>query len=274
MKCQLHMHNSPDGVAMAAHQKSKAQFKLCVTKFWIEYSLSMWLTSALISAKHGFSVRHGGVSPAPFDSLNFDDRQDDPVLVQQNRALALEALGFDPEKVARLNQIHSCEVLEAQAGVQTGDALVSRERGLALAIGTADCYPLLFHDPVNGVVGAAHAGWRGTVGRIGARTLEAMEKLGADRKHIQVAIGPGISAPQYEVGPEVARQFLEAGFPEGCFAEGQHLDLLHANRFVLLEAGLSESQLWTAGRCSTETDFFSYRRDAGITGRMWAVIGL
>lgn len=268
------MHNSRKGVAVAAHQKSKAQFKLFVTEIWIEYSLSMWLTSPLISAKHGFSVRHGGVSRAPFDSLNFDDRQDDPALVQQNRTLALQALGFDPEKVARLNQIHSCDVLEAQAGVQTGDALVSREPGLALAIGTADCYPLLFHDPVNGVVGAAHAGWRGTVGSIGARTLETMERLGADRKHIQAAIGPGISAAQYEVGPEVSKQFRDAGFPEGCFSIGQHLDLLQANRFVLLEAGLSEHQLWTAGRCSTETDFFSYRRDAGVTGRMWAVIGL
>ncbi|GGJ50088.1 laccase domain protein [Deinococcus roseus] len=214
------------------------------------------------------------MSLAPFDSLNFDDRQDDPARVAENRRLALSALGFDLQQVARLNQIHSCDVVQARPGVQTGDALVSREIGQVLAIGTADCYPILFHDPEHGVIGAAHAGWRGTVGRIAALTLQAMQDLGARLETIQVAIGPGISAGQYPVGPEVAAQFLQAGFPERCIPGGTHLDLLEANLFVLQEAGIPTDHIWSAKRCSTEPDFFSYRRDAGTTGRMWAVIGL
>ena len=234
----------------------------------------MWLTSEQLSARHGFSTRQGGVSRPPFDSLNFDDRQDDPATVEENRRLGLSALGFSPEQVARLHQVHSCDVVLARPGLQIGDALVSRDPGVVLAIGTADCYPILFHDPVNQVVGASHAGWRGTVGRIAQHTLKAMQDLGAELRHIQAAIGPGISASQYQVGTEVAAQFKHEGFPEICLQENNHLDLLSANVFVLQEAGLQTSQIWTAGRCSTEPEFFSYRRDAGVTGRMWAVIGL
>ncbi|GEM45725.1 peptidoglycan editing factor PgeF [Deinococcus cellulosilyticus] len=233
----------------------------------------MWLISEQLPAQHGFSTRKGGVSLPPFDSLNFDDRQDDPAQVEENRRLGLAALGFRPEQVARLNQVHSCDVVQAHPGVQTGDALVSRDQGVVLAIGTADCYPILFHDPVNGVIGAAHAGWRGTVGRIAQRTLRAMQDLGAELKHTRAAIGPGISVSQYQVGKDVADQFMREGFPAQCLQRDHHLDLLAANVFVLEEAGLQPEQIWTAGRCSTEPEFFSYRRDAGVTGRMWAVIG-
>lgn len=239
----------------------------------------MWLTSPSLSAKHGFSTRHGGVSSPPFDSLNFDDRQDDPAKVLHNRQLALGRLGFDPHKVARLNQVHSCEVLTAKVGVQTADALVSREEGLVLAIGTADCYPILFHDPVAGVVGAAHAGWKGTVGRIALHTIQAMVELGASISSLQVAIGPGIGVRQYPVGSDVIGHFVKQGFPSDCFggendSATRQLDLLRANQVVLEEIGVTESQVWVMGRCSTEQDFFSYRRDQGLTGRMWAVIGL
>ncbi|MBB6098917.1 hypothetical protein HNR42_002352 [Deinobacterium chartae] len=236
----------------------------------------MWLSAPNLTFRHGFSLRHGGVSQGPFASLNFDDRQDHPLHVAENRRIALSALGFDPDRVARLEQVHSCEVLTARPGVQTGDAQVSDVPGLALAIGTADCYPILLEDPEAGIVGAAHAGWRGTVGRIAARTVEAMQRLGARPERIRAAIGPGISRAQYPVGPEVRARFLEAGFPEEVLSAGPggvHLDLLDANRFVLREAGLGTDQIWAANRCSTEADFFSYRRDAGQTGRMWAVIG-
>ena len=127
-----------------------------------------------------------------------------------------------------------------------------------------------------GVVGAAHAGWRGTVGRVAARTVEAMVERGADPANIRAAVGPGICGECYPVGEDVARQFAEAGL--GDFVQerqGQpHLDLAGANRAVLLSAGVRPEHLWVSGRCSTEEDFYSYRRDAGRTGRMWAVIGL
>jgi hypothetical protein len=232
-----------------------------------------FITSPLISTSHAFFTRKGGVSPAPFSSLNFGGSEDSPENIAENRKRALLSVEMDPENVARLNQVHGNEVCIAKPGNQTGDALVTNEKGLTLAIGAADCYPLLFHDPENKIIGAAHAGWRGTLSRIAKNTIEAMEKLGAERKNIRVAIGPGISGKNYEVSEEVIQQFLAAGFP-GEIHEGRNLDLLAANKFVLEETGIKKENVWALGRCTTEDDFFSYRRDHGKTGRMWAVIML
>src|SRR4051812_35827808 len=100
-----------------------------------------------------------------------------------------------------------------------------------------------------------------------------MEKLGAERNFIRVAIGPGISGKNYEVSEEVIEKFRDEGFPETCW-EGRNLDLLEANKFVLRENKIAEENIWALGRCTTEDDFFSYRRDKGVTGRMWACIML
>jgi len=227
----------------------------------------------LIPAAHGFSTRSGGVSAAPFDSLNLGGTEDVQAHIDENRRRFIRALGFDPNRVARLHQVHGADVLIAKPGRQTGDALVTNERGLALAVGAADCYPLLFHDPVANVAGAAHAGWRGTLARIAKNTVEKMITLGADAKNIRVAIGPGICRKNYEVSEEVIAQFVAAGFPERCWTKRQ-LDLLEANRFVLRESGILAEHTWALDRCTTEADFFSYRRDKGRTGRMWGVIGL
>lgn len=232
-----------------------------------------FITSPIISTTHAFFTRKGGVSPAPFSSLNFGGSDDAPENIAENRKRALLAAGMDPENVARLNQVHGNVVCMAQPGNQTGDALVTNEKGLTLAIGAADCYPLLFHDAKHNSIGAAHAGWKGTLARIAKNTIEAMEKLGAERKEIHVAIGPGISGKNYEVSEEVIEQFRAAGFPSSCW-EGRKLDLLEANKFVLRESGIAEENIWALGRCTTEDDFFSYRRDKGVTGRMWATIML
>jgi copper oxidase (laccase) domain-containing protein len=120
-------------------------------------------------------------------------------------------------------------------------------------------------------VGAAHAGWRGTLGRIAAATVEAMVARGARREAISAAIGPGICGERYEVGPELIATFRDAGFPASCFL-AQNLDLRAANTFVLRESGLAEQHIWSSLRCSTEDAFFSHRRDRGLTGRMWSVI--
>ncbi|ADY26465.1 Multi-copper polyphenol oxidoreductase, laccase [Deinococcus proteolyticus MRP] len=231
------------------------------------------IRSPLIGLPHGFTTRRGGRSGGPFAGLNLDDRQDDPVTVAENRRLAAGALGYRLAEVARLEQVHGLEVLPARPGVQTGDALVTADPDLLLAIGTADCYPILLADEEAGVIGAAHAGWRGTVGRIAERTLAAMTELGARPERTRAAIGVGICAAQYPVGAEVAQTFAAAGL--GDHLDGKrHLDLGGANRQVLLEAGLAPQHLWQAGGCSTEADFYSYRRDAGVTGRMWGLIGL
>ncbi len=232
-----------------------------------------WLSSPLISTVHGFSTRYGGVSPAPYNSLNFGGHEDAPANIAENRRIGLTALGVQAEQIAYLKQIHSNTVCIAAPGIQTGDALVTREKQLPMAVSAADCYPILFHDPVNEVIGAAHAGWKGTLARIAANTIAAMAQLGADPAHIHIAIGPGISRKNYEVSADVIDQFAAAGFPGSCWS-GRYLDLLAANRFVLEESGIIPEHIWALNRCTTEPDFFSYRRDQGKTGRMWAVISL
>jgi YfiH family protein len=228
-------------------------------------------SSPLISIPHAFFTRRGGVSPAPFHSLNFGGSEDTKENISENRKRALESIGMDPSNVARLDQVHGNSVRFAKNGSQEGDALVTNEKGITLAIGAADCYPLLFHDEQNNVIGAAHCGWKGTLARIARNTIEEMEKLGAERTNIKVAIGPGISGMNYEVSEEVIQQFLGAGFPPAIH-NGRNLDLLSANRFVLRENGIAENNLWALGKCTTEDEFFSFRRDKGKTGRMWAVI--
>jgi YfiH family protein len=232
-----------------------------------------FLTSPLITANHAFFLRHGGVSRAPFGSLNFGGHDDNPHNIKMNRERALTSVGMNPAKVARLNQIHGGDALKAQVGSQTGDALVTNEPGLVLAIGAADCYPLLFQDAKNNVIGASHAGWKGTLARIARNTIEKMIELGAERNEIRVAIGPGICRDNYEVSEDVIQKFMDAGFPESIRTVRQ-LDLLDANKFVLKESGITEDHIWALNRCTTEEDFFSYRRDNGKTGRMWACITL
>lgn len=232
-----------------------------------------WLFAPTISTVHGFSTRHGGISPKPFESLNLGGREDEPANITLNRERALGDLGISFGQVSYLDQIHSNIVCPGQAGIQTGDALVTNRRELAIAVGAADCYPVLFHDELNGVIGAAHCGWKGTLGRIVKNTIGEMTKLGAETKHIKIAIGQGICRKNYEVSEEIISQFMAAGFPEIC-RSGRQLDLLAANRSVAQEAGIPEENIWSMNRCSTEADFFSYRRDGGKTGRMWAMIML
>ncbi|WP_407569509.1 polyphenol oxidase family protein [Deinococcus altitudinis] len=254
------------------------------------------MTTPNLRAAHAFTSRSGGVSVGPFAGLNLDDRQDDPQAVAENRRRLVEGLGFRPEQVSLLTQVHGTEVVQALSGGQLGappqaaDAQVTDRPGVLLAIATADCYPVLLEDPVAGVLGAAHAGWRGTVGDVVGHAVQAMCRLGARPERIRAAVGPGISVAQYVVGPEVALAFGQAGL--GQFLMGQvpgepptgsdvpnaqhgvqHLDLGAANLFLLERAGLKPEHLWASGRCSTEASFYSYRRDAGTTGRMWAVIG-
>jgi polyphenol oxidase len=232
-----------------------------------------WLKAPNLTITHGFSTRHGGVSPAPFDTLNLGGHDDDPSNIEENRRLALQDLGISRVSVSKLRQVHGNQVVKASAESQTGDALVTKEKGIALCISVADCYPVLFHDPHSQVIGAAHAGWRGILAEIPVSTIREMHQLGAGIQNIKVAIGQGISRDNFEVGSEVIRQFREAGFPESCFS-GRQLDLLQANRYLLRKCGILPENIWAMERCSTEPDFFSYRRDKGLTGRMWAVIML
>jgi len=237
-----------------------------------------------LTSPHGFTTRFGGVSqgvyaaPDASGGFNMDGRaiggvQDDPQHVAENRRRAVSALGFAPPDLALLWQIHGADVVEAQPDlILAADAQVSDRPGRLLGILTADCLPLLLEDPEAGVIGAAHAGWKGTLERVAERTVAAMQRLGARPERIRAAVGPGISAARYRVGADVAGQFEAAGL--GGHVRERQLDLAGANKQVLLEAGVPDAQLWLSGRCTFEPEFYSHRRDAGRTGRMLALIGV
>jgi YfiH family protein len=201
--------------------------------------------------------------------------------------LALEALDLSSTAVVLLRQIHSSFVIDAADALASSellaaDAIVTNQKNITLVIETADCFPVLLEDKNASVIAAAHCGWRGTAARILEQTVLRMQKLGANPKDIQVAIGPGISAGQYPVRIDVLEQFLTANFPSERFVQEEtssesgsrlfHLDLANANQWLLESIGIPQSHIWNAGRCSTQSDFFSYRRDHGQTGRMWSVI--
>ncbi len=187
---------------------------------------------------------------------------------------------LSPSEHAALNQIHSGVVVKAlgQRGrLGAGDALISDMVGLMVGIRTADCAPILLADPGRRAVAAVHAGWRGTLSLIAARTVEAMAReYGTRPEDLWVAIGPSIGACCYVVGPEVAAAF-RALLPELVVqVEGTHLDLVEANRRVLRRAGVRAERIHAAGLCTSCLDckFHSYRRDGSSAGRMLSAVGV
>ena len=172
--------------------------------------------SKLARIRHTFFTRSGGVSDGVYASLNGGIGSNDaPEKVTENRARMAATLGVTPERFLTPYQIHSPDVVVAdgswtQETRPRADALVTREPRLAIGVSTADCGPLLFADAEAGVIGAAHAGWRGAFTGVIEATLAAMEKLGATRERTVVALGPTIRQPNYEVGPEFVERFLAA----------------------------------------------------------------
>jgi len=168
----------------------------------------------LNGVRHGFFGRRGGVSTGEFASLNVSESSGGKLNhVADNRRQIAAILGFSPQQLVTVKQVHSVTVLEvtrqpAPDDRPEADALVTRVPGLALGILTADCTPILFADPEARVIGAAHAGWKGAVGGIAEATVSAMVDLGARADRIVAAIGPTISGPNYEVGPEFAANLL------------------------------------------------------------------
>src|SRR5262245_31743522 len=163
--------------------------------------------------RHAFFTRAGGVSSGIYESLNGGiGSKDAPENVRENRARMATALGVAPTHFVSCYQIHSPDVIVAtepwtRENSPRADAVVTRVAGLAVGVGTADCGPVLFADSEAGVVGAAHAGWKGALTGVLEATVTAMEKLGAARTRIRAAIGPLIRQPNYEVGPEFVQRF-------------------------------------------------------------------
>jgi polyphenol oxidase len=179
--------------------------------------------SKLARIRHAFFTRSGGVSDGIYASLNGGVGSNDaPGNVAQNRARMAQALGVAADRLLTPYQIHSPDVVVAEEpwtheARPRADAVITRTPGLAIGVSTADCGPLLFADEKAGVIGAAHAGWRGAFTGVIEATIAAMETHGADRARIAVALGPTIRQANYEVGPEFVERFLAASVDNARF---------------------------------------------------------
>ena len=227
--------------------------------------------------RHGFFTRVGGVSRGVYASLNCGPGSaDDPAAVAENRARATVALGVPASALRTVRQVHGIGVAQACAGDAgperpAADALVAARPGLALGILTADCAPVLFADPEARVAGAAHAGWRGALAGVLARTVEEMERLGARRRRIRAAVGPCIGRSSYEVGPEFAAPFeaTDAGngrwFSPPDETGRRRFDLEGYVAARLAALGLAAVSASGRDTCAEADAFFSYRRSR-LTG--------
>jgi YfiH family protein len=242
--------------------------------------------------RHGFSTRPGGVSPLPAQALNLGYfAGDSPENVTENRRRFLAVLGETKDRLHTLRQVHGDTVQlldtvsEATAEPMEGDAWIGQEPGRWAAVYTADCQAVLLGCPRTGAFAAVHAGWRGTLARIVAKTVVRLrETYGVRPEDLHVALGPAASVAHYEVGEEVVEAFQQA-FPSEAAAWFQrpspggklHLDIPQANRWQLMEAGVRSDRIHASGWCTmTRPDlFFSYRRERqrGPVGRLIATIG-
>ncbi|MEG3163239.1 peptidoglycan editing factor PgeF [Sphingomonas sp. PB2P19] len=243
---------------------------------------------ALDGVSHGFLGRRGGVSTGIHAGLNVGIGSDDDAnAVLRNRLIAVEAVRPGAQLLTAY-QIHSAEAVTVLAPVDDafrprGDALVTNRPGLALGILTADCAPVLFADVAAGIVGAAHAGWKGALGGVTDATILAMEAIGADRSRIVAAVGPCIARASYEVDVAFLRRFCEDD-PENerFFADGRdghhQFDLESYVVARLADAGIGRIEALGLDTCSDADRFFSFRRathrDEPSYGRQISIIGL
>ena len=232
-------------------------------------TLEILTSDALAPMTHGFFTRKGGASSGIFTSLNCGQGSSDQTeMVAINRARVAEAVGLSADRLASVYQIHSATVETLDAPPDTppkADAMVTATPGLGLAILTADCQPVLFADRAAGVIGAAHAGWKGALDGVLEATLDAMEALGAARANTTAVIGPAISQRAYEVGPEFLDRFLDENPDNSRFFAGGagdrcQFDLIGFGLDRLRKAGVGQAE-WT-GHCtySDPDRFYSYRR--------------
>ncbi|AXK32649.1 peptidoglycan editing factor PgeF [Streptomyces armeniacus] len=223
--------------------------------------------------------RWGGVSAAPHASLNLGGAVgDDPEAVRENRRLAAEWLGLDPEWVVWMNQVHGTDVAvvgePAALGGDPVDGVITARRGLALAVLTADCTPVLLADPVAGVAGAAHAGRPGLAAGVVGATVEAMTGLGADPARIRARTGPSVCGSCYEV-PADMRDEVAAVVPEAYATTSWGTPALDVPAGVRAQlAALGVETVEQSGVCTLESaDHFSYRREK-TTGRLASYVWL
>ncbi|XP_078678856.1 purine nucleoside phosphorylase LACC1-like [Branchiostoma floridae x Branchiostoma belcheri] len=243
---------------------------------------------------HGFSTRSGGLSQFPSLSslnLNFNlNRRDPRVVVQENRYRLAAACGFDVERLHIAKAEHGARVwVVGKDPPDAYDTIVTNTPGVTIAAPGADCTPLLFADPVNQAVGAAHSGWRGTLAGVAAETLRAMaENFGTVPSDVVVALGPSIGPCCFEVGEDVAEKF--AAVQPACVVQEEgkekpRVDLRKVTRLLLEQAGVkpeniddgtlgTEAVVTLCTVCEPEQKFYSYRRDGVQYGTQVGFIGI
>lgn len=247
---------------------------------------------------HGVFTRRGGVSPAPWETLNAGSLVgDEPGRVAENLRRVCRALDRDPETLQLVRQVHGSDVYVAAGSASPGgrrtyadrlriadmpeaDVLLTADAGVTLAMRFADCVPILLFDPVIRAAGIAHAGWRGTLVDVAGRTVSAMQQaFGTDPADLLAGIGPSICADHYEIGPDVALQVAQAFGGDASSVirvDGARtsFDLWTANRLLLQFAGVREVEI--AGECTAEQPqrWFSHRGEGGTTGRFAVAAGI
>jgi YfiH family protein len=227
--------------------------------------------SSLSGIRHAFFTREGGVSSGMYASLNSGlGSEDDRACVSENRRRMASTLGAASTHLVTAHQVHSPDAVVVttpfEGELPRADALVTAVRGIAVAINVADCGPVLFADAQAGVVGAAHAGWKGAVGGVLEAALDAMEELGARRENITAVLGPCIRQPSYEVGPEFVANVTAVDPANSRF----FIPSSNAGYFLFDLGGLIAARLDAAGvgqredlgldTYADEQRFFSYRR--------------
>ena len=250
-------------------------------------TLEILTADSLSPLRHGFFTRKGGASSGVFSGLNCGTgSSDQSEIVAINRARVADAMSVASDSLVGVHQVHSANAVAVTAPLDPkpkADALVSATPGLALSVLTADCMPVLFAAPEAGVIGAAHAGWKGAQAGVLEATLDAMVALGAQRDGIHVVIGPCISQRAYEVGPEFFEAFADEDpeavrFFAGGAGDRMHFDLPGYGLSRLRAAGVGHAE-WTRHCTYYDPDrFFSYRRSVHARdpdyGRLIAAICL
>lgn len=250
----------------------------------VYYQFEMWED---VPFQHGIFTRLGGVSTAPWGTLNLGGTVGDtPQAVSENHRRMYEALGVNRERVCTVWQVHSADTVVAyhpapnRKWLDRADGVVIDRADTPLAMRFADCVPILFYDPIKSAIGMSHAGWRGTI--LGAQTsvVEAMQQAyGSNPADIQAGIGPSIGPDCFQVGEEVVSEFENAfgdlaGLIKRASDGTAYLNLWEANRRKLAEAGLTQIEVAEICTASNTDEFFSHRAEKGRTGRFGAVMSL
>jgi hypothetical protein len=250
----------------------------------VYYQFEQW---ADVPFRHGVYTRQGGVSEAPWMSLNLGGTVGDSIeAVAENHRLLCHSLDLDRERACSVWQVHGADTVIATAPPENrrwmnrADGLVTNQPDLPLLMRFADCVPILFYDPVQEVIGIAHAGWRGTLQGAQVSVVDTMrEAFGSHPEDIQAGIGPSIGPERYQVGEEVVQQ-VEAVFGtlDGLITRADdgsaYLNLWEANRRQLAGAGVHQIEIAEICTAQHTDEFFSHRAEHGKTGRFGAVIAL